>query len=193
LALKINGIDGKFSVPNIISRAYAHRPFADQTMTFSITSNETKKTETKQVDVKAVIGKAWGFVSGRAATYGPCNEYFKTLARKKTLQEVLNEGDITLHCLTPKEGHKSDEMPYANTAGRDIGIDPALLVEPDKLGCTLIHELAHVAGATTNTRDSNALAAELALKSCLCPSQFNKDELGLIRIKQPGSRGSRFA
>jgi hypothetical protein len=192
VALRINGIDGKFPVPNILSRAYGHRPFVDQTMTFAITSQVTKKTENRQVDVKAVAGKAWNFVTNRAATYGPCNNYFKTLARQKTLKEVLEEGDITLHCLTPKEGHNADEVPYANTAGRDIGIDPTLLAEPDKLACTLIHELAHVAGATTNTRDSNALAAELALKSCLCASQFNKDELGLIQIKQQGSRELRF-
>ncbi len=89
----------------------------------------------------------------------------------------------------PKPGYTLDDLPDANTAGRDIGIDPTFLLEPDnvKLGCALVHELAHVAGATTNPGDPNAGAAEAALKSCLCKDQYNPKALGMrIEIQTLG-------
>lgn len=181
MALRINGAGKKYIVPNVLSRTYKYTAFDGPTLTFTV-KMANGKVEDKVVNVKTKIEEAWRFVTDRAAVHKPCNDYFKTLARKKTLREVLAEGDIIVHCLVPKEGHTFEELPNANTAGRDIGIDPGLLLEePIKLACTLIHELAHVAGATTNPADSNAIAAEKALQSCLCAGQFRPEALGLIQ------------
>ncbi len=76
-------------------------------------------------------------------------------------------------------------MPDADTAGRDIGIDPTLLFDADQtaLVCTLIHELAHVGGASTDpgAPADQAHAAEKALMSCSCKQQYRKEVLGSIR------------
>ena len=42
----------------------------------------------------------------------------------KTLKEVLLEDDIVVHCLEPKGGHSYDDLPYADTAGRESGSTP---------------------------------------------------------------------
>lgn len=183
MALKINGVDGSYDVPRVL-QGYKFTPF-EKTLTVQTTSDAG--AETKSIDVKRKVNEAWRFVTDRAAKHQACNEYFKTLFRQKSLKEVLEEGDIVLHLLEPKPGHAYDELPDANTAGRDIGIDPGLLLDDSiKLSCTLIHELAHVAGATTDKGARNALAAESSLRSCLCAGQFRKESLG--RIEQIGPR-----
>jgi len=184
MGLLINGISGKYSIPTVLSKAYKYAAFEP---TLKLKVNAKEGSEDKSIAVQTKIDAAWRFITKRAAVYKPCNDYFKTLVRKKTLKEVLDEGDITLHCLTPKEGHSFDDLPAANSAGRDIGIHPSLFLEKDDvLACTLIHELAHVAGATTNTRDKNAGTAESALKCCLCKAEYNPDNLGLIPIEKSG-------
>jgi hypothetical protein len=37
MPLRINGTDGSFVIPNVLSRIYAFRPFAYKKMTFRIT------------------------------------------------------------------------------------------------------------------------------------------------------------
>ncbi len=192
MGLQINGVTGTFSVPRILK----NYRFVAFTKTLKVRITSDGKSEEKSVDVKSKLEQAWRFVTQKAAAYAPCNSYFKGLARKKSLKEVLDEGDIILHCLEPKEGFSSNNLPDANTAGRDIGIHPGLLFDndPNSLACTLVHELAHVAGATTNPDDQDAIAAERSLKSCLCAGQFRSTSLGSnqdLQIIKPG--GTRIA
>ena len=179
MALKINGITGTYLVPNVL-RPYRFVPF-ESTLKLRITTDGG--SEEKSFDVQSILTQTWRSVEQKSK-FKACNEYFKTLFRKKTLKEILAEGDITLHCLEPKAGHTYAELPYANTAGRDIGLDPALFVEKDPaaLACTLIHELAHVGGATTNPDAQDAHAAEMALNSCVCTRQYDKDIMGRIEL-----------
>jgi hypothetical protein len=183
-------IKGKYSgfLPNIISHVYRFRGFAGETLTAQF-----KDGTEKSADVVRQLKEAWGFVEQRANIKGgKCNAYFKTLSRGKTLKEVLQEGDIVMHSLEPKAGYSYDDLPHAATADREIGIDPTILFETSHvLGCTLIHELAHVAGATTDNSDSNPHAgdAEEALNHCLCQSQFHLGTLGSIQsMIDKGSR-----
>jgi len=181
-------------IPNVLSRVYKFAAFEQEVLTFRVTELNGKEVE-KRVNVRSELNQAWSFVTQRAARHKPCNEYFKTLRRKKTLQQVLDEGDIVLHCLLPKEGHTFEDLPDADTAGRDIAINPLRFLDmPIVLGPILIHELAHVAGATTNPRDKDAIAAERALKHCLCAAQFRPGALGAIqKIELPGYEDSRLA
>ena len=182
MALKINGVTGTYLVPNVL-RPYRFIPF-EKLLKLRITTDGG--SEEKSFDVQTILEQAWKQVE-KKADFKPCNEYFKGLFRKKTLKEILAEGDITLHMLEPKSGHTYAELPYANTAGRDIGLDPGLFVEKDSaaLACTLIHELAHVGGATTDPGAKDAHVAEMALNSCMCTKQYDKDIMG--RIERVGS------
>ncbi|NOT46453.1 MAG: hypothetical protein HOP17_01700 [Acidobacteria bacterium] len=127
-----------------------------------------------------------------------CNEYFATLFQKKTLSTILGEGDLVIHCLEPKQGYSYSDLPDANNAGRDIGLDPQLFFDNDPavLVCTLIHELAHVAGASTDAgaAQPQAHAAELALMSCSCKKQYRKEVLGTIKgLGSDSGFGRRYA
>ena len=189
MAMRINGVGGSFSIPRVLKN-YVFTKF-DAKMSANVAG--TNKT----VDIKAALESAWQGVVQKSKQK-PCNDYFKTLFHQKTLAEVMNDGDIVFHCLEPKQGFGYDILPEANTAGRDIGIDPTLLFGPDSaaLICTIIHELAHVAGASTDAGAAieKAHAAEKALLSCSCKSQYRKDVLGSNRNFRPGAGfGQRYA
>jgi hypothetical protein len=137
--------------------------------------------------VTGKIEKAWGFISRVAARSEKCNKYFKSLPKGKTLRQILQEDHITIHCLVPKDGYTFADVVAANTdtGGPHIGIHPDLIIFTSESGfpgrnlkgydsvfelaSTLVHELAHVAGATTNASDEkHGLDAENSLPPCGC-------------------------
>ena len=146
----------------------------------------------KTIDIQPKLASVWTAVEQKARM-GTCNDYFKTLNSGKSLAEILSDGDITIHLLEPKAGSTYADLPYANTAGRDIGIDPNLLFDAQQsnLVCTLIHELAHVGGATTNVGAAfaQAHAAEAALPKCGCSAQYQRTTIGSIRSLGGGRFG----
>ncbi len=180
MALLINGITQKtpYSVPIILRKKYKYATF-EQPMNIEVLKDG--KRVVRSLDTRKIIETAWHLVQSRAA-HERCNYYFKSLSRGKTLKEVLAEGNITLHCLVPKDGYRFEDLPLANTAERDIAIHPDLLLEDDHLSltCTLIHELAHVAGAITDAFDPKAGEAEAALNYCQCHSKYNPQNLGQV-------------
>ena len=126
MSLRINfqrpkGQGAMFSIPNVNKMRYKYAAFA---LDFALAVSSDGKSEEKKIDVKAKLEAAWRFVTDSAAAYQSCNEYFKSLPRGKSLKEVLKEGDITVHCLVPKEKFTFADVPVANAAGRDIGINP---------------------------------------------------------------------
>lgn len=182
--MKINGVDGTFPIPRLIKN-YVYTRF-DRSMTATLTSGAQKT-----VDIKGSIDKAWKGVVQRSGQK-QCDDYFATLFRNKKLSEILAEGDIVIHRLEPKTGYDYSILPDANTAGRDIGLDPGLFFDPDPavLICTLIHELAHVGGASTDSgaEFAKAHAAEKALLSCSCKAQYRKDVVGSIKASGQAGR-----
>ena len=197
MALRINGMTGRYIVPNVRSQKYRYRAFEGTTLVFDVKS-AAGKVDQKSVNAKQKMDDAWKFIVKEAATHKPCSDYFRTLSRKKTLKEILDEGDITLHRLEPKEGYTYNDIPDANAAGRDIGIDPSMILfdQPRVLAATLIHELAHVAGASTNPDPDNPKSgeAEKALLHCKCQGEYRKEALGtLLRIGLPGQGKTRLA
>lgn len=184
MAMKINGVDGTFPIPRLIKN-YVYTKF-DKSMTATLVSGVQRT-----IDIKGSIETAWKGVVQRSGQK-ICNDYFATLFRQKTLTEILDEGDIIIHRLEPKPGFDYSALPDANTAGRNIGLDPSLFFDPDPavLVCTLIHELAHVGGASTDSgaEFAKAHAAEKALLSCSCKAQYRKDVVGSIRSAGTGGR-----
>lgn len=181
MAMKINGISGgSFPLPRLIKN-YVYTKF-DPKMQANVNGT------IQNVDVKLVLEKAWKGLVDRAKSK-PCNECFKLLFRKKTLTEILAEGDIVLHCLEPKQGFTYADLPEANTAGRDIGLDPTSLFDsdPNSLVCTLVHEVAHIGGASTDAGApfDQAHAAEKTLLSCACTKHYRKNVLGRLMSFTP--------
>jgi hypothetical protein len=190
MAMKINGIPGALVVPNINKRKYRYAKF-------DATLKATVNTVLRTVNVQSALESAWAAVVQRSKTKS-CNECFKKLVRKKSLAEILAEGDVVLHLLEPKEGSTDADLPDANAAGRDIGLHPWLFFDSDALAlpCTLIHELAHVGGASTDpgAAPDVAHAAERTLLSCGCNSKYRAGVLGSIQfIRSVGTGGSRLA
>lgn len=185
MALLINGITRKtpYSRPVILSGVYAYAPF-EPVLHVTVLSEDGLRTFDKDIEVEKPLRQAWALVQHRTHV-AACQAYFKTLWRGKSLSDVMTEGDVTLHCLVPKGNHTFDELPLANSAGRDIGLNPNLLLMPGSahLACTLIHELAHVAGATTSRYDANAGAAEESLLHCQCKTLYNPANLGSLARK----------
>jgi hypothetical protein len=190
MGMKINGIPAAFNLPNVNKKAYRYAKFETY---MQATVNGT----VKKVDVKNVLEAGWKGIVQRSM-HPVCNECFRQLIRKKSLAEILAEGDLTLHVLEPKPGFTDADLPDANAAGRDIGIHPWLLFDPDPvaLTCTLVHELAHVGGASTNSGETPEIAhaAERTLLMCSCKSQYRKEVMGSIQImRSTGVGGSRYA
>jgi hypothetical protein len=174
MALVFAGIGSDILPPNINKRTYVYSPFE---------KTEAGQPTTASVDAMKRVNEAWKQVQARAAI-GTCNEYFQGLNQKRpmTLRQVLDDGPITVWLLRPRKDYTLEDVPLANSAGRDIGIKPSLLEAGNalELVCTFIHELAHVAGASTNSEatDPHSLDAEKALKKCSCASKYNKENLG---------------
>ena len=190
MAMKINGIGGDFRLPQINKLKYRY-------VKFEATLKATVDAIPKTVTVKSALEFAWTGVVQRSTTKA-CSERFRQLSRKKTLAEILDEGDVVLHLLEPKQGYTDEDLPEGNAAGRDIGLHPWLFFSSDALAltCTLIHELAHVGGASTDAGAALdiAHAAEQTLLSCGCKAQYRAGVLGSIKLlRSIGPGGSRFA
>lgn len=189
MAMKINGITGTYSIPRLIKN-YVYTKWETE-IKAQVAGGVIQK-----VDVQAKLEKAWKGVVDKARSK-PCNECFKKLPKGKSLLEILGEGDIILHCLDPKKGFTFEDLPEANTAGRDIGIDPTCLFDPDPntLVCILVHEVAHVGGASTDAGAAVELAhaAEKTLLSCSCTKYYRKNVLGRLLIFKEEEAGSRLA
>ena len=162
-------------VPRVLSRIYRYRSF-DPVITV-VVDGGTKLP----IDVRTRINNAWIHIENNCAKNKDCNAYFAKLRRGKTLASIMKDVAFTAHCLTPREGHTEEELPYANSEGVDFAVSVIAFVVQDStpaLAATVLHEIAHYAGATTNRDDDNALEAENALVPCGLKQFFNKDAKG---------------
>jgi hypothetical protein len=201
MVMKINGVDSNIMPPSVYGRPYVFKGFDDLTMTTEQRWVKRKKTEFivghLNEDVKKAVQKVWLGVVNRS-TKGPCNEYFKSLPYKKSLTQILSEGDFMIYRLVPKEGYDRKVLPHACVVGRDIGLDPDMLFvnDPQEVICTLIHEIAHIGGALTDRESYDPelpLAAEKALKECNCLKYYQEGMLGLINVRSGGKLATRAA
>jgi hypothetical protein len=188
--MRINGITDVYSVPNVNKQKYKY-------VKFEANLKAMVGGVLKTVPVRSALQSAWDGVVQRSENKS-CNECFAQLFHKKTLAEILADGDLTLHLLEPKQGFTDDKLPEANAAGRDIGLHPGLFFDTDRLAltCTLIHELAHVGGASTDANAPPVVshAAEKTLLSCGCKDQYREGVLGSIKlIRSVGVGGTRYA
>jgi hypothetical protein len=145
------------------------------------------------VNLEDKLRRAFRFVAGKSALHVPCNNYFKGLPGHKTLADLLTENRILIGALVPKDGDINDgsnyaKLPAGNTAGRQIIINLMHVVafEVAFIAATLVHELAHVGGATTDNSPLNPRSqdAEKAVNECLLPQQFDPTVFGYLMLRR---------
>lgn len=185
---------GKEIVPIVPSKKYKITHFKVDKEFRMTETGETKDGQEIQIstNVKAKIEEAWRFVTEKAAAHKRCNNYFRGLTKGLTLKEVLKQGPIIVHRIQPLDNYTTADIPFGTSSGRDIGINPGLLYGADisHLACTLIHELAHVAGATTDPNSPQGHDAEKALDHCLCHDRYDRDVVG--ETDDPASESGRL-
>jgi len=171
------------SIPRVVSRIYK---YASLTEVPSVEVQVKKKTIKTTINSRKRIDDAWAYLKDNCAKRAKCNDYFANLSRKMTLSDIMNNVTFTVHCLVPKEGHKDDELPLANSSGQDFALSIWAFLDTTTgaqnttpaLAATILHELAHYAGATTNRADKNSLQAENALMHCGLKQYHNPESKG---------------
>jgi hypothetical protein len=173
-------------------------------------------TNTTATDVLARFNGAASYISGKCAASRACNAYFSTLGKNLSLSDLL-EWRIVFFLWRPVG--RVGPLPAAGdwipalqaevisanheTKFAQIVVGEFSLISNIKLAATLVHELAHIAGAPGSNEDERAkaaadpgssrykklIAAEMALKSCLLPRQFDPGALGLLENATQGWRG----
>lgn len=180
--MKINGIDKNYGITRGPLRSYYNYGPFPKTLIFDVTDPTTKKVTRKSLNVKQEIDKAWLWITRKAAAHRPCNNYFRKLAVRKSLAQILKQ-PIVLHALQPKTGKQDSDLPRGASGGNSVGINLLLIAEQKQaaLCATLIHELAHVAGASIS---KTSIEAETALKHCLLSQQFDPKALGVLHERE---------
>ena len=178
--------DGKrhLLVPNVLSRVYCYRPWQGNILMKVPRPSGTVVSIV--IDPKKRIAKAWAYIEKRCARLKSCNRYFLSLHERKSLRSILQDVTFTVHELVPKPGAKDHDLPLANSAGAEFALSVWAFLDTDlpgqnsteALAATILHEIAHYAGATTNVRAKDALQAEKALIHC-----------GLKRFYNPNAKG----
>ena len=176
-------------------------------------------TSTTVTDVLARFNGAAAYITGRCAASRPCNAYFSSLGKNVSLSDLLG-WSIVFYLWRPVSRavpmpQPGDRMPVLeaemlsanfNTSFAQIVIGEFSMVSNIKLAATMVHELAHIAGAPGASNEDAAMAAanpgsdlfkqliaaEMALKSCLLSRQFDPGALGLLQGAQ-GWRGRGVA
>lgn len=173
-------------------------------------------TNTTVTDVLARFNGAAAYIGTRCATSKPCNDYFGTLGKNLSLSDLLGWRivfylwkPVSRTGPLPATGDRipalQAEMISASyeTSFAQIVISEFSLISNIKLAATMVHELAHIAGAPGSNVDERAtaaadrgsalykekIAAEMALRSCLLPRQFDPGALGLLNDAVQGWRG----
>lgn len=173
-------------------------------------------TNVTVTDVLARFNGAAAYISGKCAASKPCNAYFSSLGKNLSLSDLLGWNivfylwkAVTRAGALPAKGDKivalQAEVISANYENNfaQIVISEFSMISDIKLAATMVHELAHVAGAPGANDDQRAkasadpgsslfkelIAAETALRSCLLPKQFDPGALGVLENAAQGWRG----
>lgn len=158
-----------------------------------------------EYDVWAVFNAACGTIKDRCCKSSDCTSYFMGLGRNLNLNDFLEWtiewGYWRASTGSPPADGGTMAVLQAETIAQNyetryacIIISESSLASPTQLAATMVHELAHVAGAPgmrSEDRDSvladrkgkeyrRLIAAELSLKKCLLGGEFHGDAIGVL-------------
>lgn len=176
MPLRYNFGQAGIIIPNVLSRLYKYTRL-DKVYELEVDKKKVSFNSEKR------ISDAWKYIEEKCARNKECNDYFAKLYKAKTLADILKNVNFTVHRLAPKENYKEADMPAANSAGSDFALSIRAFVSSptvEELAATILHEIAHFAGATTNPRedDPKNLAAEKSLIPCGLGKYYNEENRG---------------
>lgn len=144
-----------------------------------LSSMRTTPEGYKGVQYSWLLSRAFYEIEQKILPHEPCRRYFQSLGNSKSLRDIWNSGRVVLHLIESPSSGTVGEMRGGLSTQVDIGLsDDAFAKGKMYLVATLIHELAHVAGAPG--RSSGSIAAETALKHCLLSQYFDPDAVGAL-------------
>lgn len=179
MPLKYNDGAQSVSIPNLLRKKYHYGSWQGNIVLKSAGTTIT-------INPKKRIEDAWKHIENNCAKNEKCNQYFASLHRGQALKDILKDATFTVHQLLPNAGIDDSQMPYANSTGLDFALhifaffDVGSFKENsnEALAATILHELAHYAGATTDPDSVKALDAENALIHCGLKRFYNSDAKG---------------
>lgn len=183
---EINGITKNLGALRTGSADYLMDGFQQKHLHFRI-NKPGKPTIVKTVDVKDNIAKGLSYIEKQCASRNRCNNYFLTLNKRSpiSLKKILNGKTLHIYRLKPtgKATNKTIPAGYCYSWGvnwAQIGINELVLIDHMEVANTLLHELAHVAGAPGRRQDPKSLAAEKSLLHCGMRKYYDPKAFGSL-------------
>jgi len=196
---EINGITKQLGALRTGISSFQMDKFTQQNIGFRI-KKPSGRTVVAIVSVKQTIAKALAHIDKRCASQRRCNAYFQTLNTQKpiSLRQILDRKTLYIFRLKPLRGATLKKIPegYCYSWGSNwaqIGLnDLAFALGYMEVAHTLLHELAHVAGAPGLRQDPKSLAAETATLHCGMRKYFDPKAFGALD-PVPGPEDARTA
>jgi hypothetical protein len=177
-----------------------------------------KYSKEHSVDVRDRFLKAIKYIVHKSAASKECNEYFSklSLAKSYTLRDLISWKLVVYRWKpTSVQGPRKSADEFKVVSGQGLGanhdtkycelvISETSLVSSGSLAATLVHELAHVAGAPGATDEQREtvlanrkadpseyrrlMAAERALKVCMLRQHYDRNAVGAADEFENASR-----
>lgn len=131
----------------------------------------------------ATLKATISIIDSKIKVYKPCNDAFKALPSGRNFKEVWNDATVWISFDSKRTGDR-----FGATIGKDITISAyAIAMGKWTTAATLIHELAHINGASGY--DSQA---EDTLLKCLLRDLHDPLIIGKIIRPMPGSKLNKW-
>lgn len=150
-------------------RSYHLLPFSRPANLEPLANLDLHALRNRDNEILQKLNAAVSFISQRVAACGRCNSYFRTLrpGRPTTFAALWADAGLWINFFT-----SSSDFGVTSLDGRDVGLSSFCFDGSwRRVAATLVHELAHVAGAPGGSGASSA--AEDALLHCLFPDLHN--------------------
>ena len=126
-------------------------------------------------DKKKVVERALWILKHNVKGMKPCNDCFKKLPGGRTFDDILDDPDVYIH-YDPNNGGQF----YGSTIGKDVTVSEySIRMGRWTVAATLVHEFAHVNGASGSTHD-----AEATLPCCGMQGLYNRTIIGAAPQQQ---------
>jgi len=194
---EINGITKQMGAIRTGHSSFWMDRFLSNNLQFQITKGG--RTTVRHANVKSSIVSGLKYIDKRCAARKSCNSYFRTLNKSSpiTLRQILDQKTLHIYRLRPLGNNTVLTIPAgfcfswgANWA--QIGINEIVLMDFMDVAHTLLHELAHVAGAPGRRVAPKSLAAERSSLHCGLRRYYDPKAFGLLDIS-PSSGDGRTA